>query len=421
MKKNNLALLSMIVFLTVFSLTTIFDLQIPFSNKKGNLTKADEAILTEANTLAEVTEEPVIQLFSYDVDISTNANETNSTTLADTEEQKESELTPTPEPEAATVTPEPIVTDVPKEESKYADIGISVAKDYVNIRKKASTDSAVLGKLYKGSACEIKKTKGDWYYVESGSVEGYVISEFIKTGISDEKLIEKYGTLSISVESDGLNVREDPTTDSKKLTVVYMNEVYPVVKDKGEWLKVKIPDDKVTGYVKSEYTELIVDFKEAVSKEEEEKLEQLKAEERAKKETEIKKQDSVSYEYNELQLLACLIHSEAGSQSYETKLAVANVVLNRMKSSRYPNSMKSVIYQSYQFTVAASGSLQKQLNNYSNYDSSAQKLTIKAAKDALSGSNNIGSRMHFNSYGAACKKGYDDYSNAVRMGGLLFW
>ena len=100
-----------------------------------------------------------------------------------------------------------------------------------------------------------------------------------------------------------------------------------------------------------------------------------------------------------------MVHAEAGNQSYEGKLAVANVVLNRMKSKKYPNTIEAVIYQPGQFSVAKSGSLDKQLKNYENYSSKSQQLTLKATKAALSGENIIGNRLFFHAYIAAVKKG----------------
>lgn len=312
--------------------------------------------------------------------------------------------------------PEPEVT-----KSIYSDIGISIANSYVNIRDKASTDSIVKGKLYKDSAAKILDSVDDWYYIESGSVKGYVKSKYIKTGIPDDELIEKYGSLRIIVNTDGLNVREKPDIESDKLTVIYKNEHYPVIDLMDEWIKIDITDDKIIGYVNREYVELLVDFKKAISKEEEEELKKLEEQERIKKETEIKYREEVNYTKEELKLLACLVHAEAGNQSYEGKLAVANVVLNRMKSSKYPNTMKDVIYQPGQFSVAKSGSLAKQLANYDNYTSKSQLLTIKAAKAALSGANNIGNRLYFNEYKAAVKKGYDKKKNSVKIEDHLFW
>lgn len=316
---------------------------------------------------------------------------------------------------------EPAIQAKKEEPALYSDIAISIAKDYVNIREKASTDGEVVGKLYKNAAAQIIKKDGDWYLVESGTVKGYIRSDFLKTGISDKELIANYSELRINVAVDGLNVREKPDTESKKVTVIYKNETYPALEVKGEWIKVDITDDNVKGYVKSEFADLIVDFPDAVSKEEEQELQKLEAEARAKKETEIKKQESVSYSKEDLRLLACLVHAEAGTQSYEGKLAVANIVLNRVKSPKYANSIKAVIYQKGQFSVAYSGSMEKQLASYSHYSNQSQLLSIKAAKAALEGSNNIGSRLYFHSYKAAVKKGYDSKSTAVKLGDHLFW
>lgn len=316
--------------------------------------------------------------------------------------------------------------------SAYSDIGISVAKSYVNIRSKATTDSDINGKLYKDSAARILDSVGDWYYVESGSVKGYVNKSFLKTGLADDELIETYGKLRILVNTDGLNVREKPSIDSKKLTVIYQKEYYPVMELQDDWIKIDVADDKAIGYVNSQYVELLVTFENAISKEEEEELRKLQEEEekelkkqqeeeRIKKETDVKYRDEVDYTQDELKLLACLVHAEAGNQSYKGKLAVANVVLNRVKSRKYPNSIKKVIYQSGQFSVASSGSLAKQLKKYSDYTSKSQQQTIKAAKVALTGTNNIGDRLYFNGYKAAVKNGYDKRKTSVKIEDHLFW
>lgn len=307
------------------------------------------------------------------------------------------------------------------EESQYFNIGISIADTYVNIRSDANTDSDIIGKLYRDSAAIILDTMEDWYYIESGSVKGYIKSKYLKTGISDDELIEKYGIKKITVNADGLNVRKKPDPDSEVVTVIYEKESYPVIDLLDDWVKVDITDDKVMGYVKKEYVDILIDFNKAISKAEEEELKKIQEEERIKKETEIKYREEVNYTEDELKLLACLVHSEAGNQSYEGKLAVANVVLNRVKSSKYPNTIEKVIYQSGQFTVATNGSLAKQLELYDNYSSKSQLLSIKAAKAALSGENNIGDRLYFNEYKAAVRKGHDQKKNSVKIQDHLFW
>ncbi len=439
MNKNKRALVSMIVFLSVFCLSAIFDIPNNLTSKVSVQTKEEVQEITEPKAAALTsTDDNEIESFTYKTSSIVTIRENPYMAMegsADTTDIHENEIltdnSGTSEAEKSTeaaaraaVAEEPQTREAEEkdqEEALYANIGISIAKEYVNIREEASTDSEVLGKLYKDCAVEILKASGDWYHVESGSVKGYVKAEFIRTGIPDEELVEKYGEPSIIVTVDGLNVREKADTGSDKLTVIYHNEIYPVLDSDDDWIKINIPEDKTAGYIKREYAQLMVDFKDAVSKEEEEELLKLQAEERAKKETEIKKQDSVSYSQEELKLLACLVHSEAGTQSYEGKLAVANVVLNRVKSSKYGGSIKSVIYQPGQFSVAKSGSLSKQLSNYDNYSSNSQQLSIKAAKAALEGSNNIGSRLYFHSYKSAVRKGYDKKETSVKLGDHLFW
>ena len=63
--------------------------------------------------------------------------------------------------------------------SKYENIGISIADPYVNIRKKPGEDSEIIGKLYKGSKCDIIKDKGDWVKIESGNAKGYIKAEYL--------------------------------------------------------------------------------------------------------------------------------------------------------------------------------------------------------------------------------------------------
>lgn len=306
------------------------------------------------------------------------------------------------------------------------DIAISIASSYVNIREDASTDSKILGKLYKDNAAHILKTEGDWLYIESGNVTGYVKAEYVISGLTEDELA-RYGTVTATVNTDGLNVRQDASTEAKRVDVIYMGERYPVLEDNDDWIKLDIEDDNVQGYVKAEYVIVSMTFTEAISIEEENALK--KAQEAAKLEATLKANasevatvygSSTNYSNDELMLLACLIHAEAGNQTYEGKLAVANVVLNRVKSSKFANSISGVIYQKGQFSVASSGSLKKQLNQYSSYNSNSQKLSIQAAKDALAGVNNIGKRLYFNRYSSTIAKKHSD-EGGVKIDDQFFW
>lgn len=82
-----------------------------------------------------------------------------------------------------------------------------------------------------------------------------------------------------------------------------------------------------------------------------------------------------SYSDSDVNLLARLIYGEARGESYVGQVAVGAVVMNRIKSSSFPNTMAGVIYQSYAFTAVADG----QINL--TPDSTAKK----AAQDAMNG------------------------------------
>ncbi len=407
-------LLSLFVFLAVFSMSEL--IEIP--RRSGIAQDVNSAVADNGTTLS-VTASDQMRPISYKRSDSTdtsNAQTDDNMIPNDTDSDKKN---PNEENTDAVVAEQ---LNLPEEDhSLYSDLGIAIADDYVNVREKADTDSDVLGKLYKDGAAKILSKKNDWYYVESGSIKGYVKSEFIKTGFSDEELIKKYGRKCMTVKVDGLNVRKKPDMDSEKVDVIYRSEIYPVIKEQGDWIKVNLTDDHRIGYVKSEFAEVRIEFDKAVSKEEEQTLLRLKEEERLKKETLTVYRNGISYSKEDLKLLACLVQAEAGSQTFEGKLAVANIVLNRVKSGDFPDSIENVIYSPGQFTVASSGSLRKQLDSYTNYNSNSQLLSIKAAQQALEGANNIGSRLYFHSYRAAVRKGYDKKSTSVKIDDQLFW
>lgn len=123
-------------------------------------------------------------------------------------------------------------------------------------------------------------------------------------------------------------------------------------------------------------------------------LEKKKAEEAKKKaEAEKKKKEqemsqisgggTVSANASDLAMLAALVECESGGESYEGQWAVASVVVNRVRSARYPNTVSGVIYQSGQFSPVASGRFAVVLAR------GARASCVKAAQTALSGSTNI--------------------------------
>lgn len=80
---------------------------------------------------------------------------------------------------------------------------------------------------------------------------------------------------------------------------------------------------------------------------------------------------------SDLQLLARAINGEARGESYEGQVAVGAVILNRVKSADFPNTIAGVIYQPGAFTAVADGQINVPIDEKSN--------VVKAAQDALNG------------------------------------
>lgn len=98
----------------------------------------------------------------------------------------------------------------------------------------------------------------------------------------------------------------------------------------------------------------------------------------------------VTFAEGDRYLLANLIYCEAGGEPYEGQLAVGSVVINRVLSSKYPDTVLGVIYQNKQFSPVASGRLELAL--------AVNKATAncyRAADEAMSGVTNVGSCLYF--------------------------
>lgn len=98
----------------------------------------------------------------------------------------------------------------------------------------------------------------------------------------------------------------------------------------------------------------------------------------------------VSFAESDRYLLANLIYCEAGGEPYAGQLAVGAVVINRVLSSVYPDTITGVIYQRKQFSPVASGRLAIALN-----ENKATAGCYQAADEAMSGVTNVGDCVYF--------------------------
>ena len=133
-------------------------------------------------------------------------------------------------------------------------------------------------------------------------------------------------------------------------------------------------------------------------KEEEERIAREKAEQAAREQAEREAREA--YVRANQELMASIIYCEAGNQPYEGQVAVGAVIMNRVKSGRYPDSIEAVIYQSGQFGPAATGWLNR-VRSSKGYSQTA----LQAAVDALNGSNPIGNCLYFDQGGSGMKIG----------------
>lgn len=107
--------------------------------------------------------------------------------------------------------------------------------------------------------------------------------------------------------------------------------------------------------------------------------------------TPSKAAEKKSYTNKELKMMSAIIYCEAGNQSQAGRTAVGIVVMNRKKSSGFPNSIEGVLKQSYQFTPVRTGKWKSEMKKYSQgkYESGLRAKCVKAAKTALEGEKTV--------------------------------
>lgn len=289
--------------------------------------------------------------------------------------------------------------------------------DTLNVRSEASENGAIVGKFYTGCVADVVEELDGWYQITSGNVTGFVSREYVATGAEAESLIAGQNPKTATVDAKTLNIRMKAKKDADVLAVVDNGQQFMVIAEEGEWVKLRFTSDQM-GYVAAEYVHLNDGAGSAVTMEEVKDLQNRAAEaekERKaaakKKEVEKTKNAAMAAAQDETVLLAALCQYEAGG-SYEGALAVANVVLNRVRSGAFPNNIHDVIYAKGQFGRVRSGALDKYLVK------GPSATCMRAAQDALAGVNNIGGFVKFCS---ARNAKIDSYSSYTLVGGNCFY
>lgn len=159
-------------------------------------------------------------------------------------------------------TEETVESQEETEENEYADLAIAQVSNYVNVRSLPNTDSDIVGKIYNGAVAQVLSVAGeenDWFQIISGNVEGYIKAEFFLYGDAAAEVIDQYVTRYANVIADRLNVREQPSTESKRIGYIDNGEKVQLLENQGEWLRVQYTDGK-EGYVSAQYVTISEEF-----------------------------------------------------------------------------------------------------------------------------------------------------------------
>ncbi|MCM1191902.1 MAG: cell wall hydrolase [Butyrivibrio sp.] len=272
-----------------------------------------------------------------------------------------------------------------QEEEAESKLVMANVKSALNVRNDASEEAEKVGKLYKDCGGVILERRDGWTKLQSGNIIGWASDEYLLFGDEARALANDVGKMIATINTEALCVRMEPSTEAGIYGLLPKGEIVEVLGNDEEsgWICIDYNGDD--GYVSSEYVELdfLIDAGETVA--------EIKAREEAEREA----KRHVNYgEYttdaDTLLLLAALIQCEAGGEPYEGQVAVGAVVMNRVRSPAYPDSIHGVIYASGQFTPAMSGKVNRVYESGRIYES-----CIRAAEEALSGVSNVGDMTHF--------------------------
>lgn len=263
---------------------------------------------------------------------------------------------------------------------------------YANIRSEANADSEIVGVLMPGYAVTVTEKGDEWSKISSNGVEGYIKNEYLVFGEEAKAHYRNMCGITGVVQADSLRVREAASTDSAQIGTLTQNGEVSVFGEEADWYQIQYSGS--SAYVHADYVTLSEELKGAVSMEEYQASQTVSA----------GSSSGISADSNDVAMLAALIECEAGGESYTGMVAVGAVVVNRVNSGSFPNSISGVIYQSGQFTPVATGTFQSVLARGARSDCYA------AAQAALAGESPVGGCLYFNSgYGSGIQIGYQHF------------
>ena len=300
-------------------------------------------------------------------------------------------------------------------------IGVIDAKDMLDIHAEANTASAVIGQVMEDGHVAILAKYNDWVQIQAGEIAGWVPAEnLVETEISNEEAVA--ANEQVIAERTGATASEDEFFAEEEVqqdeTAALQAEASEASQNEIEEVQAaeeaaRIEAEAQAKAAAEEAAQLEAEAQakaaeeaarleaeaQAKAAEEAARLEaeaqaKAAAEEAARLEAEAQQAalaaQTAAISAEELKLLANIIYCEAGSESYVGKVAVGNVIMNRVKSASQPNTITEVVYAKGQFSPVRNGSLQRALSS-----DKADAACYQAAIEALAGAQPVGGKLFF--------------------------
>ena len=269
-------------------------------------------------------------------------------------------------------------------------IGVIDAKDMLDIHAEANTASAVVGQVMEDGHVAILAKYNDWVQIQAGEIAGWVPAEnLVETEISNEEAVA--ANEQVIAERTGATASEDEFFAEEE---VQQDETAALQAEASEAAQNEIEEVQAAEEAARIEAEAQAKAAEEAARIEAEAQAKAAAEEAARLEAEAQQAalaaQTAAISAEELKLLANIIYCEAGSESYVGKVAVGNVIMNRVKSASQPNTITEVVYAKGQFSPVRNGSLQRALSS-----DKADAACYQAAIEALAGAQPVGGKLFF--------------------------
>ena len=275
--------------------------------------------------------------------------------------------------------------DLTAEEEQEKEIRLVMAnvQNALNVRSEANEEADKVGMLYKDCGGTILERKDGWTKLQSGNLIGWAKDEYLLFGEDAKEMAEDVGNWIVTLDAEAVRVRMEPDDQADVYGFIAYEDTLEFIETVDDrWISVEYNDE--IGYVDSDYINVKFHIDEG------ETIDVIRVREREEAERKRKaNRGAVSADADELRLLGALIYCEAGNQSYDGMVGVGAVVMNRVKSGAYPNTIHSVIYASGQFTPAMTGKVARV------YEGKVPDLCMQAAQAAINGETTVGGATHF--------------------------